>query len=143
MFDIWKIKFPKVLNECELLFLANGTGTSTHLSKYSSNELNLVYNHEEAATKMFVYCKYILNSNPQITRDIISSSDKDVAISCYHTQLNWIGWMSSGLKQELENIKIYCNPWNSKITWTWYLLFTPNISCYSRVWPSQEFSWHW
>ena len=84
MEDIWKIKFSELLNECEHLFLANGTGTSTHLNKYSTNELHLVCDHEEADTKMFLYCRYILNNNPQISRVIISSIDTDVTfISCY------------------------------------------------------------
>ena len=84
LFAIWKIKFPELLNECEHLFLANGIGTSTRLNKYSSNELDLVCAKEEADTKMFVYCRYILNNNPQISRIIISSPDTYVAIiSCY------------------------------------------------------------
>ena len=38
----------------------------------------------EADTNLFVYCRYILNNNPQISRVIIFSPDTDVAIiTCY------------------------------------------------------------
>ena len=115
MFDIWKIKFPELLNECEHLFLVKGTGI--HLSKYSSNELNLVCDHEDADTYMFAYCRYILNNNPQISRVIISATDTDVAItSCYQysVALNSLDefWFKTGTGKYKRYIVIHETAWS-------------------------------
>ena len=50
---------------------------------------------------MFVYCRYILNNNSQLSRDIISSPDTDVAIISYYqysVELNKLDefWFKTG-----------------------------------------------
>ena len=101
-----------MLNKYKHLFPANGTSTNTHLGKYSSNELDLVVDHEESGTKMFVCCRYVLNDNPQVSRVLISSPDTDVTIiSCYQysVELNSQDefWFRTGTRKYKRYIAIH------------------------------------
>ena len=144
LFDIWKIKFPEQLNKCKHLFLANGTSSNTHLGKYSSNELDLVVDHEESDTKMFVCCRYDLNDNPQVSRVIISSPDTGVTIiSCYQysVELNIQDefWFRTGTRKYKRCIAMHAIV---RFLGHDICCLPPNISHYNRIWLNQWFSWY-
>lgn len=83
VFDKWKTTLPIKLTETQVVYLANIDGTTTEVRKDAVTDIDLVSDHEEADSKMLVYCKYMLQH--PLRRLIVSSPDTDVlVICCYH-----------------------------------------------------------
>ena len=71
------------LQDNQILILTHLDGSTDKITCQSSSKFNWSTDHEEADSKMFVFCKYLLD-NYNVLRIIISSPDTDVAvIACY------------------------------------------------------------
>ena len=84
VFEKWKTAFSESLCNNQLILMANLDGTVTRCTYNQFTTLDWTCDHEEADSKMFVFCKHLLEQY-HVKRIIICSPDNDVAvICCYH-----------------------------------------------------------
>lgn len=109
-FDRWKASFSTKMNESQTVYLAELDGSTTKISSNESLPTDLYCDHEEADSRMLVFCKMIAE-NHNIKRMIIQSPDTDVAvIACYH-QVNTLNlkefWFKTGRGAKRRFIPIH------------------------------------
>ena len=110
-FQIWVETYHTKLRNNQCLILTHLDGSTTQITSQAATPLNWSTDHEEADSKMFVFCKYMMNTH-QIQRIIIASPDTDVAvIACYQfvTNLDSIQelWLKTGVGSNKRYIAIH------------------------------------
>ena len=111
IFNKWIAILPGKLTQNQHVLFANLDGTSTEILENKCNNLELITDHEEADSKIFVYCKYLCQLN-QIHRIVIESPDTDVAvICCYQLVTNLASlselWFKTGVGKNKRYIPIH------------------------------------
>ena len=80
--DDWMKRFQTLLRENQQLVIALLNGNTVVVGRGMTMDPNIVSDHEEAGSKMFVCAKY--HADHGAKRIIISSPDTDVAVLCCH-----------------------------------------------------------
>ena len=109
-FRRWKQSLSKTLSREEIVYLAELNGNTTKITMRESLPTTLICDHEEADSKMLVFCKMIKECH-QAERIVIHSPDTDVAvIACYH-QLATLSmkelWFKTGIGKNKRFIPIH------------------------------------
>ena len=111
VFSRWRKHIPEKLSPCQHVILANMDGTCVELCETGCTELDWECDHEEADSKMFVYCKY-LATRYELSRIIISSPDTDVAVICCYQHVTSLSsltelWFKTGVGNNKRYIAIH------------------------------------
>ena len=80
--DDWMKRFQTLLRENQQLVIALLNGNTVVVGRGMTMDPNIVSDHEEADSKMFVYAKY--HADHGAKGIIIASPDTDVAVLCCH-----------------------------------------------------------
>ena len=111
VFKTWAKTFLFKLQDNQILILTHLDGSTDKITCQSSSKFNWSTDHKEADSKMFVFCKYLLD-NYNILRINISSPDTDVAvIACYQfvENLSLLDelWLKTGVGAKKRYIAIH------------------------------------
>ena len=80
--DDWMKRFQTLFRQNQPLVIALLNGNTVVVGRSMTMDPNIVSDHEEADSKMFVYATY--HADHGATHIIIASPDTDVAVLCCH-----------------------------------------------------------
>jgi len=108
LFDKWIDSFPQKLDDSQVIYFAKPNGTTIRIQQTSNEQLEWHCDHDEADSKMFVYCKLLTEYN--LSRIVVVSPDTDVLVlCCYHyiCCLNNLPelWFKTGVSSKKLSIK--------------------------------------
>ena len=79
VFQKWTETFPYVLTSSQTIYLANLNAATDCVTSPSSERIDFYSDHEEAATKLFAFIKFLCD-NIRLNRIILVSPDTDVTV---------------------------------------------------------------
>ena len=110
LFKKWQSILSKNLTLNQTLYLANLDGTTLKITSEETTVIDLICDHEEADSKMFVYCHFALTEN-MLQRIIICSPDTDVAVICCYQFVTTLSveqlWFKTGVGKALRYIPVH------------------------------------
>ena len=107
----WESTMQEKLLPNQSIYLARLDGSTVRVTREETNTTELVSDHEEADSKMFVYCQY-LTREYDLNQIVIHSPDTDVAVICcyqYATTLLSLQnfWFKTGVGKNIRYIAIH------------------------------------
>ena len=103
---------PPNLNINQKVYLARLDGNTTKIEKTGVSHVEFKSDHEEADSKMFSYCKFVLSAHTGIDRLIIDSPNTDVAVICCYQHASSLSnvlelWFRTGVGKKKRFIPIH------------------------------------